>query len=227
MSDHEATDGGQLRKGMRPGRNGKAGGLQLCAEADQNVMARVMAEGGEKGSEENPTPHAIAQARLQALGRVHQHVLATKGSQGGAQPGERGLALGAAMPRQGHDAPGLRGQRGVQRAGNGDKVALAREQGRGKANILEAGRGGTHRSCRLALQTTVRHVRGCHEHASRAALAQLGQRVGERGANGATACACAQRDARTDCSRQISNQSRDARVPALAGKAPGYDECVT
>ena len=227
MRDREPSDGGQLREGMRPDGDVKAGTLQPCAQVHQHVMTGVMAEGHEEGAEKDPPPGALPQARRQTVGRVHQHVAPAAGAQRGLQPGEGDLALGAAVARQCHDAPGLRGQRLVQRASNGGQVLATRQKGRGKPELVEAGGRGARRARSLALQAAVGHVRDGHECTPHAALAQILQHLGQRGAHGSPARTGAQDNVGTGRRSQLVHQRRDARVPALPGKAPSYDKRIT
>ena len=227
MRDHEGPDGGQLREGMRPGGDVKAGALEPRAQVHQHVMASMMAKSHEEGAKKDPPPGAPLQARRQTVGRVPQHVTAADGAQLRLQPGEGGLAFGAAMARQRHDAPGLRGQHGIERAGNDSQVLGAREQGRGKPKLVKGGRGITQRTRRRALQATVGHVRGHHERPPHPSLAQIRQHLGQQGAHRSPARAGAQDNVGTDRVRQRINQGSNALVPTLSGKAPSYDKRIT
>lgn len=224
MVDHEGPDGGQLREGVRPGGDVEAGTLQSRAQVAQHVMTGMVAKGHEEGTKKNAAPRTLPKARGKALGGVHQRVATTDGAQRGLQPSEGSLALGASMARQRHRAPGPRGQRGIQRAGGGVQIPLAREQGPGKPELVEAGRRSAQRAGSLALQAAVGHMRGRHEHMPHVALAQIRQHLGQPGADGTAARASAQDDVGASRGRQLVHQRRDARVPALAGEAPGYDE---
>ena len=212
---------------MRPGGDVKAGVLEPRAQVHQNVMAGMMAKSHEEGAKKNPPPGASLQARCQTVGRVHQHVTAADGAQRGLQPGEGGLELGAAMARQRHDAPGLRGQYSIERAGNDSQVLGARQQGRGKPKFVKGGRGIAQRTRRLALQATVGHVRGHHERPPHPSPAQIRQHLGQRGAHRSPARTGAQDNVGTGRRSQLVHQRRDARVPALPGKAPSYDKRIT
>ena len=212
---------------MRPGGDVKAGVLEPRAQVHQNVMAGMMAKSHEEGAKKNPPPGASLQARCQTVGRVHQHVTAADGAQRGLQPGEGGLELGAAMARQRHDAPGLRGQYSIERAGNDSQVLGARQQGRGKPKLVKGGRGIAQRTRRLALQATVGHVRGHHERPPHPSPAQIRQHLGQRGAHRSPARTGAQRDIGADRVRQRINQGSNALVPSLSGKASGYDKRIT
>ena len=68
MVDDEGADGGQLGKGVRPGRDVEAAGGQTGGEVIEHVVARVMAERHQERSEKNGAFGALAEARSQEVG---------------------------------------------------------------------------------------------------------------------------------------------------------------
>ncbi len=221
MGDHEAADGGQLGKGVRPDVREEA-----TSKLAQHVVARVMAERHQERAKQNLVARTLRQAGRQTLRRVHEHVAAPASPKGALQAGERGLALRPPMPGKGHDATGARGQGLVERSGHGRAVPLARKQGRREAKPLKAERGTTHRRCGRALQATVRHVRRDHEGAPHARGPQLGERLGQRWPNGPAARAGAQHRVGAHGRRKLIHEHGHTRVVLLTREAAGYDQGV-
>lgn len=124
MIDDEGAHGRKLCEGVRPRLRGETRG-----EVSQYVTAGVMAERHEERGEQHVVPRAPAQAGGQPVGRAHERVLAAASPQRGLEQSERRLALDPAMPRERDEAPGSRGQRGVQGGGDGGGAPSSASRG--------------------------------------------------------------------------------------------------
>ena len=220
MVDDEVSDGGQLGKGVGPDVRREA-----PRKLAQHLVTRVMAKCHQKRAEKDLGAHPL-QARSQALRSVHEHVVTSARQKGALEARKRGLALQPAVPGEGHDAAGSRGQGLVERGGYDGEVLLARKQGRREAQRLKSGRGVAHRRRRRTLQPAVRHVRRDYEGATHAPGAQLGQDVRQGPPHGTAARSSPQHRAGTDRRRKLFHKRGHARVVLLARQAAGYDQGV-
>ena len=221
MVDDEGADGRQLGKCVGP-RTGREARGKLV----EHVVTGVMAERHQKRAEKNLSLPEFAQALDKARGGVNEHVVAAALAQRALKTYERGLALRAAVARERNNATLACGQRIVQRGSHNGIVPFFREQGRGKAELFKAVCRGTHRCRRITLQTPVRNVRDCHEHASRALQSQLIQHVRKRLTNGPASRARSHDHVGAHGLRELAHERGHARVALLAREATGYDQRV-
>ena len=164
MVDDEGANRGQLDEGVRPGLRREGSG-----EVFEHVVAGVMAERHQERDDERLAVRVVGQTSGESVRRVHEDVAAATVAQRALKPGERRLALRAAMARERDGATGPFGQRLVEGGGSRGKVPLAREQRRRNPELLEAGGRGADRRCGYTLESSVGHVRRHHEGAARAA----------------------------------------------------------
>lgn len=224
MGHYERANGRQLGQGMRPGRHGKALRGKLFPQINEHVVARMVAQGHQKGAKQNLALGPAREAAGQVARRVHEHVGTTALRKGFLKPGERLLARGATVAGKRDHKPRAGGQRLVEVGGHGGEVLLFGEQGRGEVQPVKAPERGAHGKSGLTLEPAVRHVRRHHEGPADAARPQLRQGLGDRGPHGTSARPGTQAHVGRHGARELADQRGHARVGLLAGEAAGYDQ---
>ena len=172
MVDDEGANRGQLGEGVRPGLRREGSG-----EVFEHVVAGVMAERHQERDDERLAVRVVGQTSGESVRRVHEDVAAATVAQRALDPGERRLALRAAMARERDDATGPFRQRLVEGGGCRGEVPFAREQRRRNPKLLEAGGRGTDCRRGCALEPSVDDVRRHHEDAAGTAAPQAGKHV--------------------------------------------------